>query len=83
MLNGHASPIIRGNACRVLCDASVELISRFQRPYLFEVTVTGLPPHLATRKYTIAAISDKEAAMAAIKLFVDEFSALTPVLGAL
>jgi len=72
MINGHVSPIIRGNAVRVLCDATVELISRRQRPYLFEVTVTGLPPHVATRKYTIAAKDDNSAAMKGLQLFVKE-----------
>jgi len=83
MINGHTSPIIRGNRCRVLCDATVDLIHRHIRPYVFLVTVTGLPPHVATRKYTIAAKSDNDAAMKGIQLFVDEFSAVTPILKAL
>ena len=73
MINGNVSPIIRGNRSRVLCDAWVSLIARHQRPYLFLVTVTGLPPHAATRRYTIAAESDNAAAMKGISLFVKEF----------
>lgn len=76
MINGHASPIIRGNKVRVLCDATVELIHRHIRPYVFLVTVTGLPPHVATRKYTIAAKDDNGAAMKGISLFVQEMEQL-------
>lgn len=73
MMNGNASPILRGNKVRVLCNAVVDLISRRQRPYLFLVTVTGLPPHVATRRYTIDAKDDNSAAMKGIGLFVKEF----------
>ncbi len=83
MMNGHERRIIRGNAARVLADAIVDLISKKQRPYLFRVTVTGLPPHLYVRTYDIAAKSDSIAAMKGIQRFVDEFSALTLILGAL
>jgi hypothetical protein len=83
VINGHESPIIRGNRCRVLCDATVELLQRRVRPYVFEVTVTGLPPHVATRKYTIAAKSDNDAAMKGIQLFVEEFDRVAPLLKAI
>jgi hypothetical protein len=73
MLNGKLHRIIRGNEARVLCNAIVDLISRHQRPYLFRVTVTGLPPHIATREYTIAAKDDNAAAMKGLSLFVKEF----------
>jgi len=81
MINGHLSRIIRGNAVRVLCDATVELIHRHIRPYVFLVTVTGLPPHAVTRKYTIAAKDDNSAAMKGISLFVKEME--HPALGIL
>lgn len=81
MINGHVSRIIHGNAVRVLCDATVELIHRHIRPYVFLVTVIGLPPHVATRKYTIAAKDDKTAAMKGIQLFVKEME--HPALGIL
>jgi hypothetical protein len=66
--------IIVGNACQVLCNATADLISRRQRPYLFAVRVKGLPPHTYERTYHIAAKRDDLAANAGIKLFVKEFS---------
>jgi hypothetical protein len=72
MLNGHKSPLITGNECRVLCQATVDLISRVQRPYWFKVTVTGQPPHAITRVYDIAASSDDAAARLGIDTFVKE-----------
>jgi hypothetical protein len=72
MLNGHKSPLITGNKCRVLCQATVDLISCVQRPYLFKVTVTGQPPHDITRVYDIAAVSDDAAARLGIDTFVKE-----------
>jgi hypothetical protein len=76
MINGKAKNIIRGNEARVLCDATVELIHRHIRPYVFLVTVTGLPPHVAMRKYTIAAKDDNSAAMKGLSLFVEEMECL-------
>lgn len=72
MLNGKASRIIQGNKAQVLCDATVDLISKLQRPYLFRVTVTGLPPHAHIRTYDIAAKNDDTAAMRGIREFVHE-----------
>jgi predicted DCC family thiol-disulfide oxidoreductase YuxK len=80
MINGKSHRIIRGNQARVLCDAIVDLISRIQRPYLFKVTVTGLPPHVATRIYEINANTDDRAAMKGIQLFVKEFESMPTVL---
>jgi len=65
---------LRGNDCQVLCDAIVDLVSRVQRPFLWKVTVTGLPPHSVTRVYEIAAKSDNVAAMTGIEKFVKEMS---------
>lgn len=73
MINGTPHRIIKGNEARVLCDAIVDLISKVQRPWLFRVTVTGLPPHVATRIYEISANTDDRAAMKGIQLFVKEF----------
>jgi hypothetical protein len=67
---------LRGNRNQVLCDATVDLISRVQRPYLFAVRVTGLPPHAYVRTYDIAAWSDDAAAAIGIDVFVKEFSAV-------
>jgi hypothetical protein len=80
MLNGHKSPIITGDAVRVLCSCVVDLISRVQRPWLFRVTVTGLPPHNCTRVYEIAAKSDNDAALVGLKIFSDQMSTLTPLM---
>jgi hypothetical protein len=66
--------ILAGNTNRVLCSATVDLISRLQRPYLFAVRVTGLPPHAHVRTYDIAAWSDDAAAHIGIDVFVKEFS---------
>ena len=78
MLNGRASRIIQGNRAQVLCDATVDLISKLQRPYLFRVTVTGLPPHAHVRIYDIPAKNDDTAAMRGIREFVTEME--NPVL---
>jgi predicted DCC family thiol-disulfide oxidoreductase YuxK len=72
VLNGKVSRIIQGNKAQVLCDATVDLISKVQRPWLFKVTVTGLPPHAYTRTYEIAARNDDTAAMTGIRQFVKE-----------
>lgn len=61
------------------CTATVELLSRHQRPYLFSVTVTGEPPHAWARAYTIAADSDNSAAIKGMELFVDEVQKLPGV----
>jgi hypothetical protein len=61
------------------CRATVELISRVQRPYLFLVTVVGLHPHAYTRKYNVVADSDDSAAFKGIEVFVKEFSAPGPL----
>lgn len=60
--------------CIPMCDATVDLISRVYRPYLFKVTVTGKPPHAMTRWYEIQADTDGAAAMAGIAKFVKEMS---------
>lgn len=60
------------------CQATVDLISRVMRPYLFRVTVCGLPPHAHTRKYTISAETDDSAAIKGMELFVEEFSRKLP-----
>ena len=63
------------------CDATVDLISRAQRPYLCRVTVTGKPPHEHRRVYTVQAPAGYDierafdsCAMKGIELFVKEFS---------
>jgi len=56
------------------CTATVELLSKRQRPYLFMVTVVGEPPHVATRRYRVIADSDNSAALKGLELFVNEFS---------
>ena len=80
-INGRR--ILRGNDCQVLCDAIVDLVSRVQRPYLWKVTVTGLPPHAITRIYEISAKTDDAAAHAGIQRFVREMSHPLSILGAM
>lgn len=67
--------LIRREEARVLCQATVDLLSRRQRPFLFKVTVTGKPPHDVTRVYEIKTFSDNQAAMLGIDRFVKEMSA--------
>jgi hypothetical protein len=58
----------------VLCDATVDLISKVQRPYLFRVRVTGKPPHASVREYDIAAKTEDDAAMKGIEVFVEQMT---------
>ena len=59
---------------RVLCNAIVELISKFQRPYLFRVTVQGLPPHHKWRIYELSAENEELASQRAMDIFCREMS---------
>jgi hypothetical protein len=68
------SPILAASDCIPRCDAVVDLISRVQRPYLFRVTVTGQPPHLATRRYEVTATAEWEAAREGMARFCREMS---------
>lgn len=56
------------------CTATVVLISRVFRPWLFMVTVVGEPPHAVTRRYKVAAPDDNAAAFCGIGEFVKEFT---------
>lgn len=58
----------------ILADATVDLISKVYRPWLFRVTVTGKPPYKATRVYEIHGKSDADAAFAGIERFTKEMS---------
>lgn len=60
------------------CQATVRLVSRAQRPYVFSVTVTGEFPHAHRRVYPIAADSDNSAALKGMELFVGEFGRQVP-----
>lgn len=60
------------------CQATVDLISRVMRPYLFRVTVVGEYPHAYRRVYVIAADSDDSAAIKGMELFVEEFGRQVP-----
>lgn len=60
------------------CKATVRLVSRSQRPYVFQVTVTGEYPHAHRRVYPIAADSDDSAALKGMELFVAEFGRQVP-----
>lgn len=72
--------ILNPKDCLPLCEATVELKSKHQRPWLFLVKVVGKPPHGVTRTYEIAASSDNVAAMTGIERFVKEFSRPLPKL---
>ena len=60
------------------CKATVKLVSRSQRPYVFQVMVTGEFPHACRRVYPIAADSDDSAALKGMELFVHEFGRRVP-----
>ena len=53
----------------VLCNATVDLLSRVQRPFLWKVTVTGVAPYGHVRVYEFNAASDTIAAFLGIKQF--------------
>jgi hypothetical protein len=72
MKNGKS--MVEVSTANVLCNATVDLISRVQRPFLWKVTVTGVPPHATTRVYEISASSDNRAAMRGIDRFVRDMS---------
>lgn len=54
------------------CTCTVDLLSKFFRPYNFLVTVTGEFPHAFVRRYQIAAPTDNDAAIFGMQLFVKE-----------
>lgn len=60
------------------CKATVKLVSRTKRPYVFQVTVTGEFPHAYRRVYPIAADSDNSAALKGMEMFVQEFGRQVP-----
>lgn len=60
------------------CKATVRLVSRAQRPYVFQVTVTGEFPHAYRRVYPIVADSDNSAALKGMEMFVGEFGRQVP-----
>lgn len=66
--------LIRPRQSLVLADATVELMSKVQRPWLFKVTVVGKPPYAQRREYTIAAESDNSAAFKGLELFEKDMS---------
>ena len=61
--------ILTVDMANVMCQATVDLLSRVQRPFLWRVTVRGLPPHTRTRIYDINARTDNEAAIEGMKRF--------------
>jgi hypothetical protein len=75
--------ILRPSSSLVLADATVDLISRAQRPFLFRVRVTGKPPHAQMRVYDIAAKTEDLAAMEGIERFVRAMSHPFAILSAL
>jgi hypothetical protein len=60
--------------CR--CNAEVDCIDPDAPIPLWEVTVTGLPPHDSRRVYQISGKNDTVAALEGMRRFVDEMEAL-------
>ena len=79
----NGSKIIFGNDVQVLCQCTMDLLSRRQRPYLFRVKVWGQPPHAVTRIYDIAGINEDVVAKVAIDRFVKELSHPLSIFGAM
>jgi hypothetical protein len=70
----NGGKIVRGNAMRVLCQCTMDLISKRQRPYLFRVKVWGQPPHAETRIYDISGVDENSVANLAMRQFEKEMS---------
>jgi hypothetical protein len=58
----------------VLWNATVELMSAVERPFRFQVTVIGQPPHARRRVYEVRSFSDTQAAMLGGQRFEREMS---------
>lgn len=65
--------ILTSQTARPRCTCVVDLISKVFRPYLFEVTVTGEPPHVYRVKYKIQAPDEDSAAYKGMQLFTQNF----------
>jgi hypothetical protein len=72
--------IVHPNHAVPRCSATVVLLSKIMRPYLFSVKVEGLPPHQHTRTYNVRANSDDSAAFKGIERFVKEFTTAQPII---
>jgi hypothetical protein len=55
------------------CTATVDLLSKYFRPYNFRVTVRGEPPHPYTMTIDVAAPSEDDAAAFGMQMFVKKF----------
>lgn len=75
------SAILTPNSAVPRCTATVDLISKVMRPWLFRVTVVGEPPHEGRRVYPIAAPDDNAAAIKGLELFVAEMGRQLPGMG--
>lgn len=64
---------VAAESMRPRCTATVRLLSRVFRPFLFEVTVAGESPHPYRVTYKIAAQTDDDAAVKAMQLYTNEF----------
>jgi len=68
------SRILLPDSAPVRAQATVALISRVQRPYLFKVRVEGQFPHNRIREYDLAAVNEAAAAFEGIKIFERQMS---------
>jgi hypothetical protein len=68
------SRIIHPDEAPVHAQATVALISRVQRPYLFRVRVEGQFPHNRVREYDLTAVNEAAAAFEGIKIFERQMS---------
>jgi hypothetical protein len=68
------SRLLRLENAPVRASATVQLLSRVHRPYLFRVRVKGEFPHTQVREYDLEAVNEAAAAFEGIKIFERQVS---------
>ena len=71
---GWSPVIVDPKSATPRVTATVELLSRYFRPWLFLVICVGEPPHEGTRQYRVAAPDEAAAAFKGIDLYIREFT---------
>lgn len=71
--------LVKPESAAPRCTATVDLVSKVMRPWLFKVTVQGEPPHAHRREYWVRGPDDNACALKGIDLFVREFTSAAPI----